>query len=82
MAIPHMQPIPERCKATCEFCHGEFDIRDRGVYQYTKGWVMSREGGGGHSISLPEREPRWAHGLCVEYAVKGLAGQSPLFGER
>lgn len=73
------QPTPTRYRAKCDFCHEDLDVRDRGVYQRTSGWVMNREGGGGHGVSLPEREPRWAHGRCVEQRSKGSLNQPKLF---
>ncbi len=76
-----VQPIPERYRAACEFCHRELDIRDRGVYQHTAGWVMNRAGGGGHGISLPVRNNRWAHGLCVERTSNGTFAQSTMFDQ-
>jgi len=79
MAVPMLQPIPERHKATCEFCGHDLDVRDKGVFQLTTGWVMNRAGGGGHGVSLPERENRFAHGYCVEKMVKGTFNQSGMF---
>lgn len=74
--------IPARFRAACEFCTDEVDVRAAGVYQWTRGWVMQREGGGGHGVSLPERENRWAHGRCVEKAVKGTLAQGSMFDSR
>lgn len=71
--------IPARFRVKCEFCDGELNTQSNGVYQWTAGWVMNRAGGGGHGISLPKREPRWAHGDCVERRAKGHAGQENLF---
>lgn len=71
--------IPERFRAECEFCHLELDVRQTGTHQWTAGWVMQREGGGGHGISLAERAPRWAHRYCVERAVRGFTQQQNLF---
>ena len=79
MAIPMLQAIPDKYRATCEFCRHELDVRDRGIYQRTSGWVMNRAGGGGHGVSLPERETRWAHGLCVEKMIKGTFDQTRMF---
>ena len=79
MAIPMYQPIPERYRATCEFCKREVDVRDTGVYQHTSGWVMNRTGGGGHGVSLPERVNRWACGPCIEHKSAGTFGQSSMF---
>jgi len=42
---------------------------------------MRREGGGGHGISLPERAARWAHGYCVDRAIRGQTTQASLFGD-
>ncbi len=69
---------PARYCANCEFCGHELDVRAAGSHQWTSGWVMVREGGGGHGISLPKRENRWAHKTCVERAVKGHIGQQAL----
>lgn len=79
MAIPMIQPIPDRHRASCEFCGHELDVRDRGVYQFTSGWVMNRTGGGGHGVSLAERANRWAHGLCVERVTNGTLAQTRMF---
>jgi hypothetical protein len=73
-----MMTTPERYRATCEFCKADLDVRVSGVYQRTSGWVMNRLGGGGHGVSLPERENRWAHGRCVERMSKGTFAQSAL----
>jgi len=73
------QPIPEQHKALCAFCGAALDVRDKGVYQWTSGWVMTRTGGGGHGISLPERAFKWACRLCIERAAKGLIAQPSLF---
>jgi hypothetical protein len=70
--------IPERFRAKCEFCPLPLDIREKGVHQRVSGWVMNREGGGGHGISLPERENRWAHHECIRDAIRG-GGQKSLF---
>jgi len=40
---------------------------------------MNRAGGGGHGVSLAERENRWAHGLCVERMSKGTFAQTSMF---
>jgi hypothetical protein len=74
-----MMEIPARFQATCELCADALDIRAMGVHQWTCGWVMQREGGGGHGVSLPVRENRWAHGRCVERASKGTLAQVALF---
>jgi hypothetical protein len=72
--------IPTRFLATCEFCKHELDIRIEGAHQWTCGWVMVRDGGGGHGVSLPQRDPsRWAHRQCVEKAIKGELGQDSMF---
>ena len=69
--------IPGYARATCEFCHEPVNIRmtTGGVYQYTSGWVMLRGGGGGHGVSLPQRENRWAHAHCINLEIsKGQRG--------
>ena len=64
----------------CDICGKPLKTTDYGVHQWTSGWVKLREGGGGHGISCPERERRWAHGLCVENKSRGLINQGALFG--
>ena len=71
--------IPARFRASCEFCGHDLDVRANGVHQFVKGWVMNREGGGGHGVSLPERENRFAHRWCVERMTRGTFGQGGLF---
>jgi len=71
--------IPSRFQAVCEFCKGRYgpiDTRAEGTHQFTSGWVMQRDGGGGHGISLPKRENRWAHRICVEEEIRGETGQA------
>lgn len=68
--------IPERYRGRCAFCGNELDTREDGIHQYTTGWVKQREGGGGHGVSLPKRENRWAHGYCVDRATHGGLQQS------
>lgn len=58
-------------KAKCYFCHNELQTREIGVHRYTKGWVKNRSGGGGHGISLRERENKWAHKRCVDERTVG-----------
>ena len=72
--------VPARFRSSCEFCHHGLDTREAGVHQWTAGWVMNRRGGGGHGISLPKRENRWAHGWCIERAIRGQTSQQALFG--
>lgn len=67
-------PIPARYRAACEFCGGELNTQSDGVHQWTSGWVMQCEGGGGHGISLAVRANRWAHRHCVEAASHGKQG--------
>lgn len=71
--------IPERFRSTCELCGHELDVRSDGVHQFTSGWVKNRSGGGGHGVSLPKRENRWAHGYCVDRAVSGTIAQKDMF---
>jgi hypothetical protein len=72
---------PARFLGTCAFCKLELDTREVGIHQYVKGWVMNREGGGGHGVSLPERENRWAHRHCVDAQTAGTFGQASLLDE-
>src|SRR5262245_61400019 len=67
-------------RVKCEFCNYELDTTESGTHQWTAGWVKLRSGGGGHGVSLPVREPKWAHGQCVERRVKGWdSGQGDMF---
>jgi len=70
---------PPAYQANCELCNGLLDTRANGVHQWTAGWVMQRSGGGGHGISLPVRESRWAHGDCINLKTRGLLNQPVLF---
>jgi hypothetical protein len=72
--------IPERFKRQCALGDHEIDIRGVGVYQWTAGWVMQREGGGGHGVSLPQRADKWACRYHVEREVKGHTNQITMFG--
>ena len=71
--------IPARFRALGQFCKSEWDTRETGVHQYTKGWVKNRSGGGGHGISLAERENKWAHGYCVDRKSEGTLEQQRMF---
>lgn len=71
--------IPDRYRMRCEFCATDLDVRSNGVYQFTSGWVMNRDGGGGHGVSLPQRANRYAHRTCVEKAVRGMTNQASMF---
>jgi len=71
--------IPAFRKAPCELCGADLDIeKTPGVHQWTSGWVMRREGGGGHGVSLPVRERRFAHHACVDLASRGSLTQGKL----
>lgn len=78
MSLGHA-PIPGRFRQSCELCGHDVDVRERGVHQWTAGWVMQRAAGGGHGISLPQRENRWAHRHCVDSAARGFLGQERMF---
>jgi hypothetical protein len=72
-------PIPGAFRVTCELCGLELDTRRQGSHQWTAGWVMQRRGGGGHGISMPVRENRWAHQGCVDSASRGFTSQISMF---
>lgn len=74
-----MVTIPTRFLRKCAFGDHEIDIRQPGVHQWTAGWVMQREGGGGHGISLPQREDRWACRYHVEREIGGYSKQGDMF---
>jgi hypothetical protein len=74
--------IPAKYKVTCELGQHDLDVRDHGIYQYTQGWVLQRDGGGGHGVSLPERAHRYACRPCVEKAVRGTLNQTAMFDVR
>lgn len=65
--------------AKCELCGNELNTQANGVHQWTAGWVMNRSGGGGHAVSLPQRDNRWAHGYCVDRKTKGYDKQFGMF---
>jgi hypothetical protein len=71
--------VPTRFQGQCELCGNDLDTRENGVHQWTAGWVMQRAGGGGHGISLAERENRWAHAHCVDRATRGFLKQGSMF---
>lgn len=73
-----MVGVPIRFHSRCELCQGVLNTQLPGNHQRTTGWVKNRSGGGGHGVSLPERENRWAHGYCVDRATRGLTNQSSL----
>lgn len=64
----------------CTLCTKPVDANATGTCQWTSGWVMRREGGGGHGISLAIRHPQWAHGSCVDREVRGWTNQAEMFG--
>jgi len=71
--------IPARYLARCEKCGKPLDTRATGIFQFTSGWVQQREGGGGHGISLPQRDPtRWAHRHCIESEARGYGDQKSM----
>jgi hypothetical protein len=70
--------IPSAFRANCEFCKTEIDTRAEGTHQHTSGWVKVRSGGGGHGISLAQRDSRWACGYCIDRAVRGFLKQESL----
>jgi len=73
-----MRGIPTRFAAPCTYCGHELDTRAEGTHQWTSGWVMQRQGGGGHGVSLPRRHNYWAHRQCVERAIKGGPTQATM----
>lgn len=60
---------------SCEFCKQPVRTNELSVHQWTAGWVKLRDAGGGHGISLAVRTRHWAHGYCVERAVRGFTAQ-------
>jgi hypothetical protein len=76
-----LKGTPTQYQAICEIGNHKInDVRAPGVHQWTCGWVMQREGGGGHGISLPQRANRWACRYCVEQEIKGHTAQQSMFG--
>jgi hypothetical protein len=65
-----LESTPTRFRALCEKCNEPLDIREAGSHQFVSGWVKVREGGGGHGISLPERQHRWMHSWCVNELIR------------
>jgi hypothetical protein len=67
-------------QATCEFCAEPLDADKPGTYQHVSGWEQRRAQGGTNAIRLPQRALRFAHGPCVDLAVRGLSRQGVLPG--
>jgi len=67
-------------KVPCHLCGEELSTQATDVSQWTAGWVQNREGGGGHSVMLPQRAPLWAHRLCVDRVTKGFDRQLEMLG--
>ena len=65
-------------RTKCEICGDDLDIDAPGVHQWTCGWVMRREGGGGHGVSCAVRSNRWAHRYCVDRLARGFIKQETL----
>jgi len=74
--------IPPHLRAKCEFSPPDkphyLNISDDGVHQRVCGWVKNRSGGGGHGVSLPERQNKWVCQYCLERRIKGFEAQSEL----
>jgi hypothetical protein len=63
----------------CEFCGLPVDPLVPGCFQWTSGWVEVRAEGGGHGVTLPQRAPRWACGVCIDLIRHGMSpGQTSL----
>jgi len=73
-----LRGIPARFAAPCVYCDLPLDTRAQGTHQWTSGWVMQRQGGGGHGVSLPRRHNYWAHKQCVERAGRGGPTQATM----
>jgi len=71
--------VPSYRLGKCAICGKEIDIDAEGTHQRTSGWVMKRSGGGGHAVSVPERENKWAHPWCVDKETRGHLTQQKLF---
>jgi len=71
--------IPERLRGKCHFCGHELNIEAEGTHQFTTGWVKIRSGGGGHGVSLPRRENKWAHSWCIDGVTRGTLTQTSMF---
>ena len=65
-------------RATCEICKREIDVTEPGAHQWTAGWVMRRDSGGGHAVACAVRENRWAHRYCVDRLARGFIKQETL----
>jgi len=74
-------------KALCVFdCGTMLDKLELGTYQYCTGWVTGNRGTGGkqgtsrNSISIPERQDRFACDDCIKRQMKGISlDQEQLF---
>ena len=51
---------------TCAFCEEAVDPDQNGVFYQVKGWIMKRERGGAHGITLQEGPYAYAHGGCID----------------
>lgn len=53
-------------KVPCHFCQADVDPKAPGTYQLTTGWVKNRTSGGGNAVALPERQGKFACGVCID----------------
>lgn len=67
-------------KAYCEFCRVPVDVTATGTYQFVKGWIGNRAGGGANDVRLKQRESRWACRPCVDLRSDGAENQGSLIG--
>jgi hypothetical protein len=68
-------------KVPCGFCGNMVETTMPGAYRKTTGWAPLRSAGGANAIRLPEPSDEWAHGYCIDNAVRGIAvGQQTLGG--
>lgn len=73
-------PIIRSRRVVCDMCGTVIDRMAPTTYEHLAGWARNRTGGGAHSVTLPERDGRFACGECIHKALHGIAiGQRRLF---
>lgn len=70
--------VPPSFVASCYFCVRAMDTRDLTAYQYTQGWARNKNKG--NSLTLAQREHKWACGECIDKLKHGVpVGQMGLW---
>lgn len=56
----------------CPFCDEPVEPSATGTYMEQAGWSKRRDAGGSNQVSLRKETGRYAHGKCVQSAVRGI----------